>query len=849
MRVPARTAPRLLWLFALALVPALLIGPSLVAGRVFLPQVPSALEPYRSEDPARAERAREGMNYVEADRLFPVLSDQIAMRRALARGELPLWEPALGLGVPLFAESIAGAAWPPNWLAFLIPPEHAAGPLAALSLVLAGLGAWLFLGRIGLARPARLLGALAYQLGGFGVANLFYYMKVDAALAFPWALWAVEGILARKRWSGLAVACALGASLVSGMPTIAVFVGALTGLYAVLRARELGTAELPAALGRTALFLALGLGAGALALLPTLEASRASDRQAVAAAEIGASALPVETLAGVVLPDLVGTPTEPTPSGALPVAWWLTPKSRATSAEHANQLEWNTYAGCTVAALALVALVARSRRALVPFALLALVLGFAQAWPLVRWLHHLPGFNVGAPGRALALAWFLWPWLAALGFDAWLARAPRAVPTLFAAAFAALAVGFFGARAIEPEAWAHDLEATLVERYDEAASIADVRARIPFETSLAAGERLDRTLGNLCAVGGALLAATLAGILASAARWRGLERGLVALPLVAVLLAEGLLAARGHVTGRDPEAGLFPPSDGIDAIVRAAGDGRVVRYDPSESGIADVENLARPNMLQVFGIGDLAPWIVFPPRTFNELFAAIDPRSRRAQGVSRISRPDLVGHPVLDLLRVTAVLSREPLANPRLTPVLERPGLCVYRRAGILGPARVVGESLVARSDEETLGMLSTGAVDLERATVLAPEARDVGLGLAILVSESPPTARGRVASYRRPASGRIELDVEAPADAWLVLHEQHYPGWRAEVNGKPAPIVRADHVYQAVRVSAGTSTVVFRYAPGSFRWGLGITLASLAAAFVLSRRTEGRPATAGRAA
>jgi len=830
--VPASTRSRLLVVLLLALVPGFLLGPIVLSGRVFLPQIPVALEPYRSEDPARAESARQGMNYVEADRLFPVLSDQIAMQRALAQGELPLWEPALGLGVPLLAESIAGATWPPNWLGFAIAPERAAGPLAALSLFLAGLGAWLFFGRIGLSRPARLLGALAYQTGGFGIANLFYYMKVDAALAFPFALWAVEGLLSKKRFAGLALALALAASALSGMPTITVFVAAFTGLYALFRARALGRDAALSAVGRSALFLLLGLLGGALALLPAFEASRTSNRQTVTGEEIAATALPVETTAGVALADFVGSPTESTPSGALPVAWWITPKSRAPSAEAANQLEWNTYAGAATVVLALVGLVARPRRALLPFLMLALVLGFAQAWPVVRWLYALPGFNVGAPGRALSLAWFLWPWLAALGFDAWLERVPRAAPALFAGSFLALAIGFLGWRAIEPETWARDLETMLVLRYDEAESVEDVRARLPYSGTLAAGKRLDASFARLFATGGALLAGTALGLLAGATRRASIQRLLEVAPLALVLLAEGLHAARGHVSGRAPGGSLFPPSQGIDAIRAAAADGRVVRYDPSESGIDDVLNLARPNLLQVFATGDLAPWIVFPPRTFNELFAAIDPRSRRGQGVSRISAPELVLHPALDLLRATAVLSREPLEHPRLTSVLERPGLCVYRRSGAFGPARLVSQAVALASDEAALALLAQGGVDLSRATVLAPE--HAALTREFAASSADP---GRVARYHRPRNGRIEIEVESPEGAWLVLHEQHYPGWHVEVNGEPAELLRADHVYQAVRVPAGTSTAVFRYDPASVRYGFWITLGSLLFAFLLSRR------------
>jgi len=824
-----RRAPLLL-----LLVPLLLVGPVLLAGKLFLPQVPAALAPFREEDPERARAAREEQNYPQSDRLFPVLTDQTAMRAALLAGEAPLWEPLLGLGAPLFAESIAGVAYPPNWLAFLLPPEEAAGPLALVSLFLAGLGAWLFLGRVGLSTGARLFGALAFQLGGWGVGNLFYYMKLDAGLWFPWALWAVEGIARGRRRSGLWLSLSLAFSVLAGMLAIGVFVCAGTGLYALLRltrpwdpccARERdeerrGTSFPP--LATAALFCLLGLGGASVLLVPALEASRQSERQAASLAVLQSESLPVATLLGTIVHDLFGSATEDTPPGHLPVAGWLTPADEGASAEVANQNEWNLYAGLVVVVLAVVGLVAAPRRALAPALMLLFVIGFAQGWHGVRLLYRVPGLDAGHPARVLALAWFLWPWLGAVGVEALLARRPRAVQAFAVLAALATLAGLLLWIRLDPVAWAHHLDELLLQRYGAFSTVDDLRRELfSFEAAVAAGERLRASYRLLFATGLLLLVAAVLQRIASA---RGRLRWV---PLVAVLLIEGLVASDGHATGRPRADGVFPASSGIDAIRTAAGDGRVLRYDPSESGVDDVVDLARPNMLEPYGIGDLAPWIVFPPRTFNELFAAVDPRSRRDQGVSRISDLALLDHPVLDLLRATCVLSREAIEHPRLEPVLERPGFHVYRRSGCFGPARVVPAALVAASDEAALGALAGRLIDFERQTLLAPgsaprsEARDAGA----------------LRLYERVRRGRIEVVVEDSTGGWLVLHEQFYPGWSATRNGEPAQVLRADHVYQAVELVPGRNEVVLSYAPGSVRTGLLLTGLSLLLALILSRR------------
>src|SRR5262245_32272860 len=222
-------------LAALLVAPVLLFGPMIAAGQVFLPFLPVCDEPLASENPAAAAEARRSVHAPTGDRVYPFLVDQLSARAELCAGHLPTWEPLQTLGMPLFGGNVAALGYPPNWLAFLVPPERAAAPLALFALFLAGLGTWLFLRRIELDARAALLGALGVQLGGFGLANLHYYMKVDSALWFPWALWAVEGLARGRRWSASALVGALALSFLGGMVSIAVFVLAATGLYALVR--------------------------------------------------------------------------------------------------------------------------------------------------------------------------------------------------------------------------------------------------------------------------------------------------------------------------------------------------------------------------------------------------------------------------------------------------------------------------------------------------------------------------------------------------------------------------------------------------------------------------------------
>ena len=64
---------------------------------------------------------------------------------------------------------------------------------------------------------------------------------------------------------------------------------------------------------------------------------------------------------------------------------------------------------------------------------------------------------------------------------------------------------------------------------------------------------------------------------------------------------------------------------------------------------------------------------------------------------------------------------------------------------------------------------------------------------------------------------GRIEVVVTSTSGGVLVLHDTYYPGWLAEVDGRPASFLRACVLFRGIEVPAGTRRVTFRFAPFSF--------------------------------
>lgn len=116
---------------------------------------------------------------------------------------------------------------------------------------------------------------------------------------------------------------------------------------------------------------------------------------------------------------------------------------------------------------------------------------------------------------------------------------------------------------------------------------------------------------------------------------------------------------------------------------------------------------------------------------------------------------------------------------------------------------------------------------------------------------DAEPGRSGRAGPVRwGPSSASVEVTAERAS--LLVVSQSWAPGWTATVDGRLAPVVRADGVVQAVPVPEGRSTVELRYRPPGLvlgGWVSGVTaLALLAAVGVERRRAQRQPANQSRA-
>jgi hypothetical protein len=89
-------------------------------------------------------------------------------------------------------------------------------------------------------------------------------------------------------------------------------------------------------------------------------------------------------------------------------------------------------------------------------------------------------------------------------------------------------------------------------------------------------------------------------------------------------------------------------------------------------------------------------------------------------------------------------------------------------------------------------------------------------------------------AAVTRYQAEQVEVKVQAPLPGWLVLLDRDAPGWSCTVDDVPAPILRANYLFRAVRVPAGPHRLAFRYRAPRLLAGALVSLLGLvvAAAF-----------------
>lgn len=741
------------------------------------------------------------------DYLNPLLADvptadypwRFLARELIREGTFPAWNPHVFSGIPFFANPQTMILSPFSVPLWVLPLDYAVGVSAALVLWTAAFGTYLLARELRLGLLPGLLAGAAYGLCSFHVVWLTHGTLPAVSALLPWMLWLVERIVRRGTVGpalGLAVATAV--AITGGHPGTQVHVLGAAGLYALLRAASGSGLTRSARLRRGALAvggLTLGLLLVAVMFVPELLSSRGTlgTRARAGGGELPGSQMPFGAILSTLFPDWWGRPSDISIPGP-------TFESAPGLDVAVTFNERTFFAGVVALVLAAVALLARGRRReQIPFLVLgAVALAVPLDAPGLAWLvDRLPGFSLVQNQRMHVVFELSVAVLAAFGLDALLTgRAGRRV--LLAPLAVLVAVG---AAVAHLRPGAGDVRQVV----DHFVTGADVAAR---------------TALSLTSVTWALLLTVAVGAALLAARRWPRRLALIAGLLVLLAAVDMLRFADGYQPMGDPAKVIPPKTPAIRFLEQRADEGRVVGL-----------NFAFPNdWTLVYGLRDVRGYDPpYPSLRLFRLWRVANP----GQGNWEPFLLGAVQGPTQQVLNVLG--TRWVVADPgtRIDPLLA-PGVRPVHRgddATVFVNERSVPRAFVARTvelaedEQAALAILAADGFDARRTAVVE---RDQP-GAAALASAAPVRGEASVTADR---NARVDLRATLDRRGLVVLDDALFEGWRVEVDGRPAPVVRVDSVLRGVVVDAGTHRVTWRYTVPGIRLGAAL---SLLAAFVLA--------------
>jgi Bacterial membrane protein YfhO len=185
----------------------------------------------------------------------------------------------------------------------------------------------------------------------------------------------------------------------------------------------------------------------------------------------------------------------------------------------------------------------------------------------------------------------------------------------------------------------------------------------------------------------------------------------------------------------------------------------------------------------------------------------------------QVTRPD---SPILDLLNVRLLISMTPVPeNPKFVAAVELPGHLIYENQSPLARFFLVPNVVRAEGMADAVRQLGSRTFDPAKLAVVEQGTP----------AHFPEGADGTVHVVEY-ATSEVRLEVESNQPRYLVTSEVNYPGWRAWIDGREAPISMTNVAFRGLPVPEGRHEVVFRFWP---RILLGSAAVSALACLVLA--------------
>jgi hypothetical protein len=696
----------------------------------------------------------------------------------------------------------APPALPIVFLCYLLFPQSAAHDLILwIHLFGAGLFMLLYLRKIGLKTWPSLIGAIAWMFNGYVMVWFEFENIIILAPSFAAALYFLECWFDTKaKFHLFCMVFALGLQMISAQ--LLVYQSLFIACYFLYRYISLKRRHLVLPIDRKdilAIALAFLMGICIFAnffigSFSTLHGDYQRREFSFESLYRQTGELPDSYLATLLFPDFFGSPAgrginfTPRPNPPQP---------------YNNYNELCIYAGVMPFLLGLVCipwLFRKEHAAFYFFAgavLLSMAMGGMLYYPLAKFI---PGLNLSTPTRVLYVFGFCISVLAAIGADILISSRADSKKWVIILLWSLTLIGavalVFFVRTEDGMRWA---AADLVARngWDQVHNI--LQEHFSF-SSLAMLKPLGLILVSLI---------TLVCLLF----YKKEPLKPIFLFLTILILSYDLISFGLYYNTDSPKSLEYPQTEGI----------RFLKKDESAYRIITYGNFMH-NSFAPFGIHDVGGYSSFYFRRYGE-FLHLSQNGPDAPVPEKLSRWiffNQFGSPLLDLINVKYVLFPPSVSVefPKLSLVYDKE-IKIYENKDAFPRAFFVPGYEYCESPEsayKTVGGYQ--ASDFRKKVVLEslpPE--------AFRENSAPNSGESQVTilSY---AADRIEIEVSADQNGFLVLSDNYDPSWIAKIEGKEIKVLRANYIMRAIPVKSGTHKIVLAYFPELKLAGFFITYA-----------------------
>jgi len=188
---------------------------------------------------------------------------------------------------------------------------------------------------------------------------------------------------------------------------------------------------------------------------------------------------------------------------------------------------------------------------------------------------------------------------------------------------------------------------------------------------------------------------------------------------------------------------------------------------------------------------------------------------------------------LLNLLNVKYVVSHNSMRAYGYNKVNESPYASIYLNDEWLPRAILLRRQIVMRDEDAVFDYITSKKFDPKKEIIFEDNIEIDNVANSNI--EIPEKDRVDILEYE---PSRVNIDVSCKKEAFLLLSDTYYPGWKAYIDNKEAKIYRANYFLRAVKVPQGEHLVEFIYDPLSFRIGAFISIIALLSLIIYLLKT-----------